>query len=167
MARIFPWVEDELAALKSRINGNPLAIDISLEGFLKLLKTMRTILVQDLAVLYSKVPESYIYSCPPFDSPIFREFAVVTSALIEQSETDAQLALQKLPENVAQTFHGALHLLYERQQEGEERHKRCIHAMFEEGFAKMQANSDYAEVQHPKKRRKKNSCETREFSKLG
>lgn len=68
MSQLFPWVESELATLVAHAGNNHHAIDLALEGFLGLLKNLHQVLVQDLVVLYEKVPESYIYTCPPFNS---------------------------------------------------------------------------------------------------
>lgn len=159
-AQIFPWVEHELASLKLRTDQNPLAVDLALEGFLGLLKEMRTILVQDLAALYQKVHASYIYSVPPFNNLIFREFAANAAALLEQSETDAQLALQNLPQDFAQTFQGAMQLLLVKQRETSHTQSIKFQAILEDSLAKLQANMDYSTVGPPKKRQKMNPKKT-------
>ena len=71
LAGIFPWVEDERAALDARQRENRRNKDIALEQFLGLLVWLRRVLVQDLAVLSSQYPGCAILKYAPFNALIF------------------------------------------------------------------------------------------------
>lgn len=157
MAQIFPWAERELKALRLRMAADHQASDFALEKFLELLKDMHKVLAQD--------PASFIYSCAPFNSPLFRQFAADASAMLEESENNARLALQNLPVNVAQTFEGAIQLLVKKQVEFENRvdlrlnqHDLRFDAL-SESLARIQGAVEYLQltVEPPKKRRKLNA----------
>ncbi|KAJ7262841.1 hypothetical protein C8J57DRAFT_1513088 [Mycena rebaudengoi] len=49
-----------------------------------------------------------IFDHPPFNSTVFRDFARKSSAIITKAEKDVALALEKLPEHIANTFHAAM-----------------------------------------------------------
>lgn len=154
VAQIFPWVEDELKALKMRIATNPLASDLALERFLGLLKDMRQILVQDLAALFKKIPTSYIYSCVPFNSTSFRQFAHIVPGLIEESEKMTKLALQNLPEVVIQTVSGTVGLSVMTQKEESAKTRTTLHSL-EATVNKILGSIEYMQYDtHPRKRRK-------------
>jgi hypothetical protein len=87
---------------------NVRARDIALRHFLGLLKWLRTVLVQDAAVLCVLYPSAAIFDHPPFNSTVFRDFARKSSTIITKAEKDVALALEKLPEHIANTFHAAM-----------------------------------------------------------
>ncbi|KAF8583497.1 hypothetical protein K439DRAFT_1617415 [Ramaria rubella] len=107
-AQIFPWVEEQMAALQARYAANPKAMDLSLQSFLLLLQMMRRILIQDLAVLYLDVPDCLIYSVSPFNTPEFQQYAEVAPGLISEAENTARSALKNLPEHMAQSLRGVV-----------------------------------------------------------
>ncbi|KAK7024129.1 hypothetical protein R3P38DRAFT_3270510 [Favolaschia claudopus] len=108
LATIFPWVEEQLAALDARETSNRMARDIALRHFLGLLIWLRTVIVQDAAVLYVRHPTAAIFQYPPFNSSPFRNFATQSTAAIAKAEKEVALALEKLPQNIANTFNAAM-----------------------------------------------------------
>ncbi|KAK6987922.1 hypothetical protein R3P38DRAFT_3227051 [Favolaschia claudopus] len=105
---IFPWIEDELAALISREHSNRLAKDIALRQFLSAMLWFRRILVQDLAVIFTQNPHALIFKYAPFNSPSFRDFAASSTAAINAAEETARLAFQNLPQHLVASLQGAL-----------------------------------------------------------
>jgi hypothetical protein len=105
--QIFPWVEQECAALHQReaIFGHA-GWDIALKGFLRLLIWLRRVLLQDAAVLFGKDPTCPIFRFAPFRSDVFREFAAGLTAELTRVDEEARLALQHLPEQYAQSMKG-------------------------------------------------------------
>ncbi|KAK7049043.1 hypothetical protein R3P38DRAFT_3345932 [Favolaschia claudopus] len=108
LALIFPWVEDELKKLDTREAANRMARDIALRHFLGLLIWLRTVIVQDAAVLYTRHPSAAIFQYPPFNSSTFRTFAAQSASVIAKAEKDVALALESLPQNIANTFTAAM-----------------------------------------------------------
>ncbi|KAK7008468.1 hypothetical protein R3P38DRAFT_3210716 [Favolaschia claudopus] len=108
LALIFPWVEDELKKLDAREAANRMARDIALRHFLGLLIWLRTVIVQDAAVLYTRHPSAAIFQYPPFNSSTFRSFAAQSASAIAKAEKDVALALESLPQNIANTFTAAM-----------------------------------------------------------
>lgn len=103
---MFPWVEQEQAALQLRADSDPRAKDIALKSFLGLLLWLRRVLLQDCAVLYSQYPNCAMFRFAPFNTLSFRTFAQTSAGVIARAEENARLALQNLPEHVAATFRG-------------------------------------------------------------
>ncbi|KAK6984724.1 hypothetical protein R3P38DRAFT_3451992 [Favolaschia claudopus] len=117
---IFPWIEDELAALISREHSNRLAKDIALRQFLSTMLWFRRILVQDLAVIFTQNPHALIFKYAPFNSPSFRNFAASSTAAIDAAEETARLAFQNLPQHLVASLQGALatqNLAFERERQ--------------------------------------------------
>lgn len=107
LSQIFPWVEQECAALHQReVNFGHAGRDIALKGFLRLLLWLRRVLVQDAAVLFGKDPTCPIFHFAPFRSDVFREFAAGSTAELARVNEEARLALQHLPEQYAQSMQG-------------------------------------------------------------
>lgn len=164
MMQIFPWVKQELKALRLRVEADHQAKDLALIAFFELLKDMRKVLVQDLAALYAQIPASFIYSCASFNSSLFRQFAADASAMLEESGTNAQLALQNLPKDVAKTFKGSIQLLVKKQMETE----KCLMGKYDghdvkfdtlfEALTHLQGTIEYMRLagEPPKKRHKLN-----------
>lgn len=80
------------------------ARDIALQHFFGLLTWLRTVVVQDAAVLYTQYPNAPIFQYPPFNSRLFRDFASTSTAVIAKAEQDVAMALEKLPQTIANTF---------------------------------------------------------------
>jgi len=109
LAFIFPWVEEAQCAYILRVEKHGLkAIDYALRHFLDTLIILRTILLQDAAVLYSKHPECSIWNFKPFNTPAFSEFARTSVAILETAELEAKRRLESLPETVATSMRGVL-----------------------------------------------------------
>ncbi|KAJ7269115.1 hypothetical protein C8J57DRAFT_1609308 [Mycena rebaudengoi] len=106
--QIFPWIDDELAALLAREHANILARDIALRQFLTSLKWLRRVAVQDAAVLYTENPLASIFDTAPFNSPSFRNFSAASSAAIDAAEEVARLAFQNLPQHLVASLQGAM-----------------------------------------------------------
>lgn len=108
LAQIFPWVEEELAALEDREKTNAFARDIALRQLFKLLIWFRTVILQDGAILYKKYPDSPLFNYPPFNSLAFRQFAAASVARLAEIEKQASLALKNLPQNLVRGFQGTI-----------------------------------------------------------
>lgn len=106
---IFPWVEDELAAYERRLKDfGPKATDYALKNFLTLLAELRTVILQDGAVLFVQYPNLPLWSYPPFNAPKFSEFAHASTAVLAKIELIARQNLEALPETMAATMKGIL-----------------------------------------------------------
>ena len=111
MRQIFPWIEQEQAALDARSVANPNARDFALKHFLALLKWLRRVLLQDAAVLSSShscdssLPFKFL-AFAPFNTATFQTFASSSAAVIHQAAEEARLQLQNLPDQYAHAFRG-------------------------------------------------------------
>ena len=107
MACIFPWVEEEQSAYSVRVQKDGRkALDYALKHFLDTLVTLRTVLLQDAAVLYAKHPECAVWKFKPFNTTAFAEFARTSTVVLYNAELDAKRKLQSLPETVAGSMRG-------------------------------------------------------------
>lgn len=107
LAQIFPWIEQESAALQQREHDLGRAgRDIALKGFLQLLTWLRRVLLQDAAVLFTLRPSCPIFGFAPFRSQAFHDFALKSTQVIQQANEDSQLALRHLPHQYAQSMQG-------------------------------------------------------------
>lgn len=105
--QIFPWIEQENAALQQReATLGRAGRDIALKGFLRLLTWLRRVLIQDAAILFVKDPTCPIFGFAPFRSDVFREFAANSTAVLARVDHEARLALQHLPEQYARSMQG-------------------------------------------------------------
>jgi hypothetical protein len=121
LQQIFPWVESEHAALKVRVQDNRCSKDIALRQFLKPLLWLRTVLLQDAAVLYSLYPYSQLFSHRPFNTKLFREFATSSVSIIAHAECEARLAYENMPEHLVAGLRGSYAELWlEQRREQEE-----------------------------------------------
>jgi len=109
LALLFPWIENEQRALTEccKTIGHA-AKDSALSSFLNLLIQLRCILLQDVAVLYSKHPNLPFLNFAPFNTLQFREFALSSLAIIKRAEDEARHRLETLPETLATSMHGIL-----------------------------------------------------------
>jgi hypothetical protein len=108
LSQIFPWIEDQQAALVDRERCNPLARDIALAQFLNLLIWLRTVILQDTAVLYCEYPRLPLFQYLPFNSAAFHAFANASTAILARAASDAEMALKSLPENLVSSMNGFL-----------------------------------------------------------
>jgi len=100
------------------------AVDYMLRHFLQLLELLRKVILQDAAVLYSKYPNCAIWTFPPFNTTIFRNFAANSTSLLAQAEADCKKQLKSLPKTVAMSMHGILEQnIMERRRELEQQCK--------------------------------------------
>jgi Centromere DNA-binding protein complex CBF3 subunit, domain 2 len=105
---VFPWVEAELAALTAHQLNYQFAQDVTLCNFLEVLVWFHTVLLQDVAILYTMFPDANIFCYPPFCSPVFHDFAGTSVAQIKKSEEEAHLTFKNLPENLVTSLQGAI-----------------------------------------------------------
>ncbi|KAJ7185137.1 hypothetical protein GGX14DRAFT_409313 [Mycena pura] len=98
---IFDFAEPELEKLAERRRENRQTEDYALKQFLEMLIWLRTVLVQDAAVLYADHSDAAFFNSPPFHSPSFRTFAQTSRAVIKKAEADAALQLKNLPQHIA------------------------------------------------------------------
>ncbi|GBE82271.1 hypothetical protein SCP_0406550 [Sparassis crispa] len=87
----------------------PLSLkDIALEQFLKVLSWFRHILLQDMAVLYSRNPNALMFQYTPFNTAVFRTFAAEAEPRILDAEEQSWLAFQHLPERFVTSIKGVV-----------------------------------------------------------
>lgn len=82
MAQIFPWVDEELAALNARFARDARCQDFALRNFLGVLRWFRTVLLQDAALLYTHNSTCAMWNYAPFNQPEFRSFASASTNII-------------------------------------------------------------------------------------
>lgn len=107
MAKVFPWIEEEMASLADRIsvhgkNGH----DDALDSFLKLLQFLRRVLLQDAAVLCLKSSDSIIFTFPPFNTSEFNAFALDMRRAIELADLSARQKSDNLPGKLGEALKG-------------------------------------------------------------
>jgi hypothetical protein len=134
---VFPWVEQEQAALLARTQCNLLANDIALKQFLRLLVWLRRVLLQDAAILFTENPASPIFQFSIFKTPAFRGFAASSKAIISDAEEKCRMALDKLPDHLVRTLRGVLSDTRMEQQQEREAHRLQWSAM-EERFTRFE-----------------------------
>jgi hypothetical protein len=106
---VFPWIEDEQAALDIRVQRlGRRANDYALRNFLSVLVWFRRVLLQDAALIYSSHPSCKIFTFPPFNTPEFKLFSDRAPIAIANAERDASIALQNLPEHVINSVRGII-----------------------------------------------------------
>jgi hypothetical protein len=106
LAYLFPWVEPELAALKTHTSQSRLNRDIALKQFLRLLQWLRIVLVQDCALLYARYPTCPMFCFAPFTYPSFTTFSANAATLIITVEEEARLAFHNLPDHMSRSMRG-------------------------------------------------------------
>jgi hypothetical protein len=137
LQQIFPWVESEHVALNARAQDNRCLKDIALRQFLKLLLWLRTVLLQDAAVLYPLYPHSRLFSYQPFNTKLFREFATSSVAIIAHAESEARLAYENMPEHLVAGLRGSYAELRLEQRREQEENARQLQALGEQ-YAKVE-----------------------------
>ncbi|KAJ3502645.1 hypothetical protein NLJ89_g8791 [Agrocybe chaxingu] len=112
LRNLFPWVEGAQQAYFQRVNelGHK-AIDYSLKQLLILMPQLRTILIQDAAVLFPQYPGLSVWNFPPFNTSEFRDFAKSSVLMLEQAELEAKHRLEALPEKMATSMRGIVETL--------------------------------------------------------
>ena len=107
LTAIFPWIENEQAALDLRVcQIGRRAADYALRNFLRLLLWFRRVLLQDAAIIYHSCPGCHIFGFAPFNTPVFKQFSATAPATIIDAEQAASVALQNLPEHVVRSVRG-------------------------------------------------------------
>jgi Centromere DNA-binding protein complex CBF3 subunit, domain 2 len=125
-------VESEHVALNVRAQENRCSKDIALRQFLKLLLWLRSVLLQDAAVLYSLYPHSRLFSYRPFNTKPFREFAISSVAIIAHAESEARLAYENMPEHLVASLRGSYAELLMEQRREQEENTRQLQALGEQ-----------------------------------
>jgi hypothetical protein len=126
---VFPWVEQEQEALRSRARDNPLANDMALKQFLQLLIWLRKVLLQDAAVLFMQDPSCPIFRYSIFQSAAFRDFAVASQQALINAEKKARAAFERLPDHLIKSLQGILTNSRVEQQQDRENYQRQLSAM--------------------------------------
>ncbi|KAJ6499782.1 hypothetical protein DFH09DRAFT_1445281 [Mycena vulgaris] len=100
---------------------NRFSRDIALRQYLVTMTWLRRVLIQDVAVLFSKDPLALIFKFAPFNALSFRNFAAISTAAIHlNSAEEARLAFQNLPQHLVASMQGALatqNLAFERERQ--------------------------------------------------
>ncbi len=120
---LFPFIEEEEEALWQHWKSlGRVADDYALAQFLILLRFFRTVLIQDAAVLYSKYPESGTFRHAPFNTALFKDFAMSSTLQIQAAEEAARHLFENLPEHLVASLRGIVTTTnLEQQREREER----------------------------------------------
>ncbi|GLB45440.1 hypothetical protein LshimejAT787_2201030 [Lyophyllum shimeji] len=108
LSAIFPWIENAEATRVEREEASVKNRDIALRQFLLLLTWLRTVLLQDAAILFVNNPHASIFKYAPFNSSAFHTFASTSTATIAAAEENTRLALHNLPRQMVQTLEGVL-----------------------------------------------------------
>jgi hypothetical protein len=154
VAQLFPWVEQEQAALLARQRASRFARDTALHHFLQVLVWFCTVLLQDAAIMYSKYPDSNIFSYIPFNSPVFRTFSASSTARIKEVEEAASMAFKNLPENLANGLRNAVATMHLGHQQATEEHMACLRNMQENMLNVAKAVDDLAGSRSSRRRSK-------------
>ncbi|KAK4217014.1 hypothetical protein QBC37DRAFT_415804 [Rhypophila decipiens] len=103
--QLWPWIEaweqrfEARARRKRWIEGGLDNDDLAGDGFLKLLRHLRVVLLQDLAALQPQFPKLPFFSYAPFRGPDWAAFATSVQARIDDPEEPASLLVKRvLPE---------------------------------------------------------------------
>jgi len=123
LSDIFPWVEQQQAALEARTSSSKLSRDIALKQFLRLLAWLRVVVLQDCALIYAKHPECPLFRFAPFTYLSFKMFSANATANLAAAEEKARLTFQNLPDHVAQSMQGYTTNLHIDQQQN---HKEIL-----------------------------------------
>lgn len=84
--------------------------------FLDTLIWLRTVLVQDLAILYNRTPSAFVFQAVPFNSVSFRSFARGADSQINDIVQGLQHELAKVPEHLAALFRASIQRMALEQQ---------------------------------------------------
>ena len=106
---MFPWIEEEQAALDARIQHiGRRANDYALQNFLSVLVWFRQVLLQDAALIYNSHPSYKIFTFPPFNTSEFKLFSDNAPVAITNAEKEASVTLQNLPEHLVNSVRGII-----------------------------------------------------------
>lgn len=126
---LFPWVEEQLAALEVREKETPFSRDIALRQVFTLLIWFRVLLLQDGALLYMKHPQAPLFQYAPFNSPQFRVFAASSVEKIAEVEAQGRLAIKGLPQTLVRGFQGAMSGVSMAQHAARSEQRACMLSM--------------------------------------
>ncbi|KAJ0127079.1 Uncharacterized protein HZ326_29818 [Fusarium oxysporum f. sp. albedinis] len=103
--QLWPWIEEWESRFEARARRQCWAEggldddDLAADGFLKLMRRLRIVLLQDLAVLQPRYPSLPFFAYAPFNGPKWDEFAVaVRSDAVGATEPLSLLVQRALPE---------------------------------------------------------------------
>lgn len=100
-----------------------IADDYALAQFLALLHFFQTVLIQDAAVLYCRYPESGIFQHSPFNTTMFKDFAMASTSQIEAAEEAARHQFKNLLEHLIASLHGIVTMTNMEQHQEQEEHQ--------------------------------------------
>lgn len=103
--QLWPWIEEWEPRFEARARrccwaeGGLDEDDLAADGFLKLMRRLRTVLMQDLAVLQPRYPSLPFFAYAPFYGPAWDEFALAVRSDVGAGAEPPSLLLQRaLPE---------------------------------------------------------------------
>jgi hypothetical protein len=102
--QLWPWIEEweprfeARARRQSWVQGGLDEDDLAADGFLKLMRRLRTVLLQDLAVLQPRYPSLPFFAHAPFYGPDWDAFARLVQSDVATSEPQSLLLQRALPE---------------------------------------------------------------------
>jgi hypothetical protein len=102
--QLWPWIEEWEPRFEARARRQGWAQggldedDLAADGFLKLMRRLRTVLLQDLAVLQPRYPSLPFYAHLPFCGPDWDAFALLVQADAVASAPQSLLLQRVLPE---------------------------------------------------------------------
>lgn len=120
---VFPWVE--AAELRIARRGKRKAYsdggldedDFAAQGFIELLKTLRIVLLQDLAVLRGRFPDLLLFQHPLFSSAGYLEFAASVQHGLLNSDEPREVLLERLVPKLSETIYKRTELAMEVQRQ--------------------------------------------------
>jgi hypothetical protein len=115
--QLWPWIEkweprfEARARRQSWAEGGLDEDDLAADGFLKLMRRLRIVLLQDLAIIQPRYPGLPFFSYAPFHGPDWDDFAQLVRANVTEANEPQSLLLQRaLPElsDVLKSSHEAV-----------------------------------------------------------
>ncbi|KAF9063616.1 hypothetical protein BDP27DRAFT_1367866 [Rhodocollybia butyracea] len=118
---LFPWVEDKMKVFENRRKDfGKRAEDYSLDQFLNLLVYLRSVLLQDAALIFAEFPACHVFTFAPFNSSVFQDWAQNSRAIVDSAEAEAREAFKNIPTNLISSLRG---ILVTERIESERRHQ--------------------------------------------
>ena len=118
--KLFPWVEDEEERMKGGKGKRPAREqDLARLDHLELLKAVREVLLQDLAVLRDHVPDMVLFSHPIFCSQDFLDFAEQVQHGITNVEAPREVLFDRLLPSLSVVFYSRSELILEVQRQSQ------------------------------------------------
>src|SRR5436305_1026944 len=129
LSEVWPWVEEWEERVRRRVegmsweNGGLDQDDVAAKKFLQLLRYLRVVLLQDLAVLQLRFPGLPHFTNPLFSRPEWKTFASVVQATNGDEDVPRNVLLERSVPEVVREIATSRDLLF---QSGNELHNRSF-----------------------------------------